>query len=172
MKISAIITNWNGIEIIRKSLKTILKNSPEVDEFIFIDDFSSDSSVDFVKSIQKTDPRLKLIQQPNNQGFIPTSNRAVNACGGEIVVLLNNDIYPLKGYIKNGLKHFNDPQVFGVGFAEVGHENWPRIFWKEGYLQYEPISSQKPHLAAWVSGGSSMVRKSIFQKLGGSQISL
>ncbi len=167
MKISLIITNFNGLKIIKKSLPVILRNSPEVSEFIFIDDASSDGSVDYVKSIQKKQKKLKIIVNRHNQGFPVTSNTAVNAATGDLVVLLNNDIFPKPGYISSVLKHFDDPSVFGVGFAESGHENYARIFWSEGYLQHEPSFSHKSHITAWISGGSSIVRRQYFQQLGG-----
>ena len=168
MKISVIVTNWNGQDILKKNLEAIIKLSPEAQEIILADDASQDDSVIFAKTLQKKYPQLKIISHKTNQGFGGNSNYAVDQAMGDLVVLLNNDIYPHPKYITNSLKHFNDPQVFGVGFAEFGHENWARIFWKDGYLQHEPGTKiKKTHISGWVSGGSSIIRKSIFQKLGG-----
>ncbi len=110
-----------------------------------------------------------MISHKKNIGFGANTNDAVKRAKGELVVLLNNDIHPYLGYIKNSLKHFKNPTVFGVGFAEKKHENWARFMWKGGYLQHEPglTNIKKTHVSGWVSGGSSIVRKSIFQKLGG-----
>ncbi|MDD4938300.1 MAG: glycosyltransferase family 2 protein [Candidatus Shapirobacteria bacterium] len=168
MKVSVIVTNWNGKDILQKNLESIIKLSPEAQEIILTDDASQDDSVSFAKSLQKKYPKLKIISHKNNQGFGANSNNAVKQAVGDLVVLLNNDIYPHPKYITNSLKHFKDPNVFGVGFAEYGHENWARIFWENGYLQHEPGTEIKTtHISAWVSGGSSIIRKSIFQKLGG-----
>lgn len=169
MNISVIITNWNGLPILQKNLEAIIKNSPEAQEIILADDASQDKSIDFAKKIQKKYPKLKIIAHKNNLGFGENSNNAVNQSKGDLVVLLNNDIYPHPKYITNTLKHFDDPTVFGVGFAELGHENWAKFFWKNGYLQHEPGTSDinKTHISGWVSGGSSIIRKNIFQKLGG-----
>jgi len=169
MKISVIVTNWNGLKILQNNLEAIIKNSREADEIIFTDDASQDESVNFVKKLQKKYPKLKIIAHKTNQGFGANSNYAVKQSIGDLVVLLNNDIYPEPGFISHSLKHFDNPKVFGVGFAEKGHENWARFFWKSGYLQHEPgiTSINKTHISGWVSGGSSIVRKSLFQKLGG-----
>ncbi len=169
MKISVVITNWNGLPILQKNLESIIKNSPEAEELILADDASQDKSILFAQKIQKKYPQLKIIAHKNNLGFGANSNDAVNQSKGDLVVLLNNDIYPHPKYITNALKHFNDPNVFGVGFAELGHENWAKFFWKNGYLQHEPGTSNnnQVHISGWVSGGSSIVRKSLFQKLGG-----
>lgn len=167
MKISVIITNWNGLHLITKSLPQVLSQSPEANEFIFVDDGSADNSLDFVNSLSKKNKKLKILVQEKNLGFIPSSNNGVNKSSGDLVVLLNNDIFPEKNYIKNSLNHFKNSLVFGVGFAEVGRENWPRLFWREGYLQYEPIFSDKTHITGWLSGGSSIVSRQHFVRLGG-----
>jgi O-antigen biosynthesis protein len=168
MKISVIVTNWNGINLLKKNLEVIIQKSPEADEIILADDASQDESISFAKKIQTKYPKLKIITH-KRLGFGGNSNDAVNKSKGDLVVLLNNDIVPHSNYIKNTLKHFSDPNVFGVGFAELGHENWARFLWKNGNLQHEPgISNDKqPHISGWVSGGSSIIRKSFFQKLGG-----
>lgn len=169
MKISVIVTNWNGLPLLQKNLPRIIEMSPEAQEIIVADDFSErDNSVEYLKNLQKKYSKLKIITNKKNLGFGKTSNKAVSKSTGDLVVLLNNDIYPHKGYIKNSLHHFSDPNVFGVGFAEQGHENWARIFWKNGYLQHEPgLNNKKTHISGWVSGGSSIIRKSLFEKLGG-----
>lgn len=168
MKISVIVTNWNGQDILKKNLETIIKLSPEAEEIILADDASTDDSLIFATSLQKKYPKLKIISHKDNKGFGSNSNYAVEKAMGDLIVLLNNDIFPYPKYITNSLKHFQDPKVFGVGFAEFGHENWARIFWENGYLQHSPGTEiKKAHISGWVSGGSSIIRKSIFQKLGG-----
>ncbi len=168
MKISVIVTNWNGIVLLKKNLETIIKNSPQAQEILLADDGSNDESLKYAKSIQKKYPKLKIIGH-KNMGFGANTNDAINRATGDLVVLLNNDIYPYPDYITHSLKHFKDDKVFGVGFAEKGHENWAKFMWKGGYLQHEPGVSDinKTHISGWVSGGSSIVRKSLFQKLGG-----
>ena len=168
MKISVIVTNWNGFSLLKKNLETVIKLSPEASEIIVADDASQDKSCDFVKELQKKYPQLKLIARTKNFGFGHNSNDAVDQTKGDLIVLLNSDILPHPNYIKNTLKHFDNKDVFGVGFAELGHENYARIFWKSGYLQHEPGTDiKKTHISAWISGGSSIVRKDLFQKLGG-----
>lgn len=169
MKISVIVTNWNGLSLLQKNLETIIKNSPEAEEIILADDASKDKSIQFAKKIQSKYPQLKIITHKNNLGFGQNSNDAVNRAQGDFVVLLNNDICPHSNFIANSLKHFSNPHVFGVGFAEFGHENWAKFFWSQGYLQHQPgiDSLDQTHISGWVSGGSSIIRKDIFQKLGG-----
>jgi len=168
MKISVVVTNWNGLNLLKKNLEEVIKNSPEAEEIIVADDFSSDNSVAYIKELQKKYSKLKLITNKKNLGFGKNSNKAILKSKGDLVVMLNSDIFPHKNYIKNSLRHFSNSNLFGVGFSELGHENWARIFWQNGYLQHEPgNNTKKTHITAWLSGGGSIVRKEIFEKLGG-----
>lgn len=167
-KISVIVTNWNGILLLKKNLEKIIVNSPEAQEIILADDASQDESVEFAKELQKKYHKLKIITNKKNLGFGENSNNAIKKSTGDFVVFLNNDINPHNGYISKAIVHFRDKNVFGVGFSELGHENWARIFWKDGYLQHEPGKEiSKTHITAWVSGGGSIVKKEFFLKLGG-----
>ena len=167
MKISVIITNWNGINLLKKYFETAVKNNPEAQEIIFADDASQDSSVSFIAELQKKYPKIKIIANQKNLGFGKNSNNAVLASKGDLVVLLNSDINCRPNYLTPALKHFKNKNVFGVGFAESERKNWARIFWEDGYLQHEPQESIKTHISAWISGGSSVIRKEYFLKLGG-----
>lgn len=167
MNISVIVTNWNGLDLLKKNLETIIKLSPEAKEIIVADDSSEDGSVKYLKSLQKKYKKLKIISHKINLGFAKNSNYAVKKSRGDLVVLLNNDIVPQKNYIKPALKHFSDPKIFGVGFSELETKNWARIYWQDGYLQHEPKQSNTAHISAWLSGGSSIIRKEYFLRLAG-----
>lgn len=167
MRISVIVTNWNGIALLKKYLETVITTSSLADEIIVADDASTDDSVNYVKSLQYKYPKLKLIKRLKNIGFGKNSNDAVKKAIGDLVVLFNSDIMPEKDYLKQALPHFKNPQVFGVGFAEINHENYGKIFWDNGYVQIDRGFSKSSHITAWLSGGSSIFRRSLFLKLGG-----
>ncbi|MGI5841355.1 MAG: glycosyltransferase family 2 protein [Patescibacteria group bacterium] len=168
MMISIVVTNWNGLKLLKKNFEAIVESCPEAQEVILADDASSDSSIEFAASLQTKYPQIKIIKNKINLGFGQNSNNAVRKSKGDLVVLLNNDILPRKNFLKHSLKHFSKKNVFGVGFSEIGRENWARIFWKNGYLQHEPgLDVTKTHISAWLSGGSSVVRRDLFLKLNG-----
>ena len=168
MKISVIITNFNEVNALKQNLPFVFKNSPEADEFVFADDCSTDKSVEYLRSLQEKNKKItKIIVHKSNLGFQASSNSAVKAATGDIVVLLNNDMIPQPGYLKYSIKHFQDPEVFGVSFAEKGNENHPHLYWSNGFFQFERSLSQKTCLTPWVSGGGSIVRRDLFLKLGG-----
>jgi O-antigen biosynthesis protein len=167
-KISVIVTNWNTVNLLQKYFLHVVQNSPEASEIIFADDCSPDSSVSYISELQKKYPKIRIITHKTNIGFGANSNDAVNNATGDYVVLLNSDILPHRDYISSSLKYFDKKDIFGVGFCEIGNENWSKIFWKDGYLQYDrgfPVD--KIHISGWLSGGGSIIDKQKFLKLGG-----
>lgn len=167
--ISVIVTNWNGLKLLQKYLPQVIKNSPQADEIIVADDASTDHSLKYLNQLKQKYSKLKIISRKKNLGFGANSNLAVKSAKGDLVVLLNSDINPYPNYIKHTLKHFQDPQTFGVGFSETKHHNWGQIYWQNGYLQHRPglSGNSKTHSTDWLSGGSSIIRKDFFLKLNG-----
>lgn len=166
--ISLIVTNWNGLNLLKRNFLSVVQNSPEAKEIILADDASTDGSVHYISELQKKYKQIKIIKNQTNLRFGKNSNNAVKSSTGDYIVLLNNDISPHPGYIKNALKHLYNKDVFGVGFSELGNENWARIFWENGYLQHEPgLDVSKTHISAWISGGGCIIKKSYFLQLGG-----
>lgn len=167
MKISVLVTNWNGLSLLKNNFETVIKNSQIAQEIIFSDDASDDHSLQYIFALQKKYPQIKIIHHRHNLGFGANSNFAVNKAKGDLIVLLNNDILPHPGYFHLALKHFKNQSLFGVGFSEQGRENYAKLFWKNGYIQHFPVLSSNTHISGWLSGGSSIIRKNVFLKLGG-----
>lgn len=165
--VSIIVTNWNAVKLLQKYFPQVIQTSEMAEEIIFADDASPDDSVHYIAELQKTYPKIRIITHKVNLGFGKNSNNAVKIAKGKFVVLLNSDIFPHPGYLEPALKYFNDPKIFGVGFAETGHENYAKLMWKNGYIQHMPQTSSTVHISGWTSGGSSIIRRETFLKLGG-----
>lgn len=165
MKISIAIPNFNGKNLLEKNLPNIL--SAGADEIIIIDDGSKDTSFEYLSDLQTTHPELKIFKHKKNQGFISTVNEMFEKVEGEIIVLLNNDVWVEKGFLKPLIKHFESNKVFAVTLYEKG-EGPAVAFWNNGYFEFkrgeEAKSLQK---SAWASGGSAAYSRKIWQELGG-----
>ena len=89
MNISVIVTNWNGLKLLKKYLEKVILNSPEAKEIILADDASTDKSLPFAKELQKKYPKLKIITHKKNLGFSRNSNQAAKKATGDLLVFLN-----------------------------------------------------------------------------------
>ena len=194
MKVSIIIPNYNGKHLLEKNLprviEEIIKLSNYQIEIIVVDDASRDGSVEFINqltgsrvnglknslinnSLINNKSTIRLIENRTNMGFSSTVNRGVKEAKGEIVVLLNTDVYPEEGFLEPVSTHFEDPKVFAVGMLDKSIENGNIVRrgrgiaeWRRGTYIHKRGEVNRTD-TAWVSGGSGAFRKSIWEKLGG-----
>ena len=91
IKISIIFPSYNGENVIHDCLKSVenLDNSIEI-ELIIVDNNSTDSTVDIIKSFKKIN--LTLLEQKSNLGFARACNLVVNNAKGEFIFITNQDV--------------------------------------------------------------------------------
>jgi len=164
-KISVVIPNYNGIDLLKKNLQSIISSTrdfaPDA-EFIVADDASTDESVAYLKSI----PGVRTIKLTKHRGFSSTINSGIKMSKGDFLVLLNNDVIPEKGYLGKPIKHFENKNVFAVSFHERGY-GWARGYYKDGFVNHEGVlGTDKVHESFWVNGGSGVFRKKYLKELG------
>jgi GT2 family glycosyltransferase len=162
MKTSVVIPAFNGRHFLEKNLPEILKMG--ADEIVIVDDVSTDGTAEY---IQKNFPGVKLIKHEKNMRFPITVNDGFANATGDVVFLLNQDLKPKAGLIKNALRHFAKPDVFAVTFNERGH-SWADGRWIDGMLEFKNgVLDEKLHESLWPSGGGSAIRKDLWNLLGG-----
>lgn len=169
MSISVIIPNYNGQDLLKKNLPKVLATLGDM-ELIVVDDASVDSSLKLLDSFKD---KIKIIKNEKNLGFSSTVNRGVKEAKGEIIILLNTDVVPEKGFLIPLLSHFKDESIFAVGCMDKSVENGKIILrgrgigsWKRGFLVHSRGEVDKKD-TLWVAGGSGAFRKSTWEKLGG-----
>ncbi|KKS98648.1 MAG: glycosyl transferase family protein [Candidatus Gottesmanbacteria bacterium GW2011_GWA2_43_14] len=169
MKISVIIPNFNGRKLLEKNLPQVLKELIDA-EVIIVDDASTDGSADF---LSKNYPQIKVISRKQNMGFASSVNLGVKSAQGELLLLLNSDVYPRKNLLGPLLPYFNDPSVFAVGMLQESQEKEGTVGrgratggFKRGFLLHRRGGTDKKD-TLWVSGGAGLYRRNIWQKLGG-----
>ncbi|HET8838360.1 MAG TPA: glycosyltransferase family 2 protein [Flavobacteriaceae bacterium] len=88
MRIAVVILNWNGKELLRKFLPSVVSFSPEATVYM-ADNASTDGSAVFVK---QNFPQVKIIQNIQNGGYAKGYNDALSQLSEEIFILLNSDV--------------------------------------------------------------------------------
>ena len=95
--ISIIIVNYNTAAILRDCLFSLYANLKRSDfEVIVADNFSSDGSVEMIKS---EFPDVRIVANRENFGFAKANNQAIPFAKGEYIFLLNPDTFVLDGNI-------------------------------------------------------------------------
>lgn len=169
MKVSIIIPNWNGRQLMEKNLPHVLtaaKNAKnEIAEIIVVDDASPDNSLEFLKENYAKD--IRIVQLKKNRGFSGAVNMGVYAAKFPLICLLNIDVLPSKNFLESVHQLFDDKKVFAVSLHEDGHG--PAIGeFRDGFFHHRPgkeINSVQESM--WASGGSAVFRRSLWIKLKG-----
>jgi GT2 family glycosyltransferase len=112
-KISMIILNYNGEEMLPKCLPSIVsasKNSPVPCETIVLDNLSTDNSLELIAKNFRT----VKIEKAKQNDFLFSYNDLILKLDSDTVILLNNDVAVDENFVKPLLKYFENDNVFAV----------------------------------------------------------
>lgn len=90
-KISIILPIYNKEKYLLKSLRSIQNQSLKDIEIIFVDDLSSDKSVEIIKKFQETDKRIILFKNKENKGSFYSKIVGAKLAKGEYLQFLDPD---------------------------------------------------------------------------------
>lgn len=181
-KISVIILNWNGAQMLRTYLPSVVKYTEG--EVIVADNGSTDDSLEVLKN---EFPGVKTIVLDKNYGFAEGYNRAIAQVDSEYVVLLNSDVevtegwlIPLLAYmdahaevaaVQPKIRSWRKREYFEHAGAAGGYLNplgYPycrgRILWhvEKDHGQYDTIREVQ-----WTTGAAMCVRTAVYKECGG-----
>lgn len=190
MEASVIILNWNGAEMLKKYLPSVVKNTPALSskgkeiEIIVADNGSTDNSLEV---LAKDFPSVKTIVLDQNYGFAEGYNRAVAQVDSEYTVLLNSDVEVTEGWLDPLLAYLDthtdvaavQPKIrswlrrsyfehAGAAGGYLSKLYFPycrgRILWhvEEDKGQYDTAAE-----VDWTSGACMCVRTKVYKECGG-----
>ena len=95
MRCSVVILNWNGAQMLRRYLPSVVEHTalPEC-EVVVADNGSTDNSLEVLKT---EFPSVKTIVLDRNYGFAEGYNRALSQIDSPYTVLLNSDVEVTEG---------------------------------------------------------------------------
>jgi hypothetical protein len=88
-KVAVVILNWNGAEMLRRFLPSVVSYSAGEATVYVADNASSDDSLDLLK---RSFPEVKTIVLERNWGFAEGYNKALRQVEAEYYLLLNSDV--------------------------------------------------------------------------------
>lgn len=175
-KLSVVIPTWNGLELLKVCLPSLIKQTFKDFEVIIIDNGSGDDSV---KYIQKNFPSFKIIKLPKNIGFAGAVNKGIKKALGKYIILLNNDTEVDKnclkylieaadkhsgvGMVAAKIKNFYQRNIIdnaGDEIDVVGHS------FTRGIGKKDNQKFNLPGYIFLVTGGGSLFKKEVFNKIG------
>lgn len=182
-RLSIVILNWNGAEMMRRYLPSVIKYSQGAD-IIVADNASTDNSL---KVLKKEFPEVKTIVLEKNWGFTEGYNKALSQIDTEYYLLLNSDVRVEEGWLTPMMiymsKHHDvaacqpkllsdvNPKMFeyaGACGGYIDRYGYPfcrgRIFntVEQDMGQYDSIADIQ-----WATGACLMIRREDYWSVGG-----
>ncbi len=114
--VSVIIVSLNGRKWLKGLLSTLLESDYPSDklELIFVDNGSSDSSIEFVKEFVGDKLNLRILKNSFNIGWSPANNQGMLMANGEIILCLSNDMEIDPACIKEITKLMANDKSVGI----------------------------------------------------------
>jgi len=181
MKLSIIIVNYYSTSDTLNCLKSLFQKTSGFDFEVILVDTSNDKD-----QIKKAFPDLKIIDNPDNQGFGQANNLGVKKAKGEFLLLLNNDTIVIDNSIKmmvdamiadhqigclNPILLLDDKKTVQSGYFGNFQNLKSLISRTNGQRKIKPKETTKipPSiiLSPRVSGAALMIRKELFEEIGG-----
>jgi glycosyltransferase involved in cell wall biosynthesis len=91
MKITAILCNYNGGAFLRESIGSVLAQTRPADEFLVVDDGSTDDSREIIEELIADNPCARLIEHGTNQGQGAGFNTAIGEASGDWLCFIDSD---------------------------------------------------------------------------------
>ena len=170
-KITAVLCNYNGGIYLKEAIESVLAQERMPEEFIIVDDKSTDNSVEIIHEIQCKHPGLiSLIEFPENKGQAAGMNTAFESSTGELITFLDSDDFWDPGKLTAVCEAYQSHPDFGLfqhnlKILKVRQESG-ELFW--------PAMTQGDAFALWIrknrfpnfSPTSGLaIRREVFAKL-------
>ena len=169
MNASIIIPCYNAEQSISETLCALEKNSMKAFEIIVVDDGSTDSTANIVKSIAKKNKNIMYLWQKNS-GPAKARNFGAKIAKGEVVLFIDSDCIPKKNWLKEMIKPFNNKKVGGVQGAYTTNQKEliAKFVQIEIEERYEKMKKAEMNgTLDWIGSYSAAYRRGIYKELGG-----
>lgn len=161
--LSIVIVNTNNCKLLKECLGSIYKNTRKASfEIIVVDNASRDGSQEMVRTAF---PEVRLIENPQNMGFIKATNQGLRVYKGRYACLLNDDTI-VKDKAFDLMVEFMDkrpaagacsPKLFNT---DGTYQRQGGLFQKKFWLEETPVEID------FAIGACLMVRREIIDKVG------
>ncbi len=191
MDLSIIIVNYNVKEFLQNLIHSIEKASSNLTkEIIIVDNASDDGSVDFIKD---KFPQVKLIANQKNIGFGKANNIGLKQASGRYILLINPDAIVAEDTFEKMIQFFEQNDSAGLAGCKILNPDgtlqlacrrsfpgpWTSFTKVTGLSSLFPnskifarynltyLDENQSYEVDAISGSFMMMRKEVYEKVGG-----
>ena len=163
MNISVVIPTYNRVELLKRSIDSVINQTIKPFEIIIVDDGSNDGTEAMVK---KKYDSLKLIKQ-KNKGASAARNTGIKASSGEWICFLDSDDEWKNDKLEKQITFVaNNSDYKFFHSNEIWIKNGKRINQKKKHKKYGGDIFKKCLDMCRISPSSVLINKNIFEEIG------
>ena len=178
-RVAAVIIAWNRVDEVVACIESFACVQYPNYEIIVVDNASEDATV---PTIRERFPRVTLVVNPQNLGYVGGSNvgfRHALASGADYVLLLNQDTKMTPTVLSELVRVLeSDPRIAIAGAKNVLMENAAYTWGKYGKLTWGPllvrskgyyeldVPEPSPQDVDWVIGNGCMMKRAALERIG------
>ena len=95
--IAVLVPNWNDAKYLPKCLRSVLDQSRPPDEFVIVDDCSTDNSVEIMRAVAGNSPFVKIVPLAQNRGVYGAVAEGMKHITSDYVLFLSANDFVLPG---------------------------------------------------------------------------
>jgi len=90
-EVSVIMACYNASKYMEETIESVLNQTFADFEFVIVDDFSTDDSLEIAQRYQQMDARVMVVSLPKNSGAAAARNAAVEKARGRLICVIDAD---------------------------------------------------------------------------------
>lgn len=164
IEVSIIIPTYNRGWIIKEAIESVLAQNFIDFELIVIDDGSTDNTSEILDSYRED---ITVLRQ-NNKGVSAARNRGLSEASGRFIAFLDSDDLWLPQKLSRQVDFFNsNPDALICQTEEIWIRNNVRVNPKKRHKKPSGMIFEPSLALCLVSPSAVMIRRSLFEKIGG-----
>jgi len=171
--IAAVIPLYNGARWIEQTINSVLSQTLSPDEFIIVDDGSTDSGPAIVERFAKDHP-LTLLRKPNG-GQSSARNFGIAHSKSALIALLDHDDIWYPNHLEVLVRPFKEDRAIPIGwvYSNVDEIDADGKLMNRGLLDFNPAKHPKRCLLDCLSHdmlvlpSASLISREAFERVGG-----
>jgi len=120
LTLSVVMPNYNHARYLADAIEGIATQSRPPDEFLILDDGSTDNSLEIIEPYLKQYPFLRLIRHERNRGVIAANERLFAEARGDLLFAAAADDVRLPGFFARAVQMAEQFPQAGLVFGAVG----------------------------------------------------
>ena len=163
-RVSVIIPTYNRGWIIKEAIDSVLAQEFKDFELIVVDDGSTDNTLEILDSFQCN---IKVLRQ-SNTGVSAARNRGIATASGHFIAFLDSDDLWLPKKLARQVDFFSsNPDAYICQTEEIWLRNNVRVNPKKRHKKPWGMIFEPSLALCLVSPSAVMIRRSLFEKVGG-----